>query len=479
MEFPDQILELVSSFLSFGDTHIICQQFDRVWRPNKQVLWNGVKGFREVVQKWADKNELQTLTTVMGSLLSKSNPSYGRNGGDKRSNYMKGASALFAWYISKGDKVTVLALPPDENGDRFNPSPYTNYRGIEEPIVKGQLGNKAVGEMVILHPTLPEAEKFFYPLWPLNGLLAMKAILDTRGRGVWDWRTPSISKTAKACLDSIISKDAGECTVTGVAADMPGKKMIEVQAHPKVETLITSTASPDHMQHAIAKRPAGPSDCSRVEKQTMAVTEVSMWLCSEAEVEPVCEAMRLVLAADKVRLGRALQKLAVLRKTIVTLHNIKVQEEKAAKKSLGESPRATSGNACLREQRDQGKSSEPRQPSADVPAKRHASPTAAPKAAKTENISENNKRKKEEENKRKKEEENKRKKEEENKRKKEEENKRKAEIEKQKQQGKGAENSRVNLSAKTKQEKGKGEKAGNNKTKGKEQGKTKKGGGKS
>jgi hypothetical protein len=78
-----------------------------------------------------------------------------------RSKYVKGASALFAWHVSRGRRVIVLSPPPP---GRFHPSGGTNYQAIEEPILKG--GDSLVIEMV--HPTVKGAESFRYQMWPAD-----------------------------------------------------------------------------------------------------------------------------------------------------------------------------------------------------------------------------------------------------------------------------------------------------------------------
>ncbi|TLD29341.1 hypothetical protein PspLS_03211 [Pyricularia sp. CBS 133598] len=398
----------------------------------KQVLWNGVQGFRRVVQEWADKNGLQTLTTVMGSLLDQSNPSYGKNGGNKRSNYMKGASALFAWYISKGDKVIVLSLPPDENGDRFNPSPYTNYSGIEEPIVKGQLGNRAVGEMLILHPTIPEAEKFFYPLWPTDGQKAMKAILDTKGRGIWNWRTPSLSKEAQAHLDSILpraSSNADKCVMSGVAINVEqGGKRDSIQTAPKARPSTPNTNNQKPIQQEIVKGPATPSDCTQLEQKILAEGDIVLWLGNRNKIKGLCAALRLVLAADEIGLQRAQSKLEVLLEEVSSLQKEKIREKAAAKGKSEGSPKATVETESPTKRLDRVDCTESRQPAPDVTT---ALSNAIAKAEKAEREKEKKRRKKE---KKKRKKEKKRREKEEEKRKKEEKSRKKEEKRREKEE---------------------------------------------
>jgi hypothetical protein len=89
------------------------------WIPNGQVLWSGMP--REKAQEWAKRHELQTLTIVMGPLMDIKHPDCLklRKNNQQWSNYIHGASAIFAWRIAQGEKVTLLSPPLPE---RFHPS---------------------------------------------------------------------------------------------------------------------------------------------------------------------------------------------------------------------------------------------------------------------------------------------------------------------------------------------------------------------
>lgn len=103
----------------------------------------------------------------MGPLMDLSHPLCLRNqkSSDAWSKYIKGASAIFVWYISRGERVTVLLPPPPE---RFHPSGQTNYQAIEEPIVKGLLGTNAASRIEMVHPTVKGAEDIYYQIWPVD-----------------------------------------------------------------------------------------------------------------------------------------------------------------------------------------------------------------------------------------------------------------------------------------------------------------------
>ncbi|EUC40076.1 hypothetical protein COCMIDRAFT_62452, partial [Bipolaris oryzae ATCC 44560] len=156
----------LSEYLSIDEESQIHQQFlGSHWRPNSQVLWSGFS--REEVQHWADAHDLQTLTTAMGPLMNLDDPLCPKEKKSKQkwSKYMKGASVIFAWYITKGEKVTVLSPPPPR---RFNPSGMTTYQAIEEPILRWAIAGGAILRIEMVHPTVKGAENFAYEVWPVD-----------------------------------------------------------------------------------------------------------------------------------------------------------------------------------------------------------------------------------------------------------------------------------------------------------------------
>ncbi|RFU73355.1 btb poz domain-containing [Trichoderma arundinaceum] len=75
------------------------------------------------------------------------------------------ASAVFAWYISGGEVVTVLSQPPPQ---RFHLSGRTHYQKIEEPIIMWKMGNRPVKQIVVVHPTITGPGDFTYQMWPVG-----------------------------------------------------------------------------------------------------------------------------------------------------------------------------------------------------------------------------------------------------------------------------------------------------------------------
>ncbi|PYH43040.1 uncharacterized protein BP01DRAFT_266708, partial [Aspergillus saccharolyticus JOP 1030-1] len=141
----------------------IFDQFHSRWIRNGQVLWSGIPF--DKAQAWAEKNNLQTLTTAMGPLMDKTNPECPRMRKTKNqwSRYIHGASAIFAWHIARFETVILLSRPPPQ---RLHPTGLSNYQSIEEPIIQGLLGHCAVQMIINIHPTVPGGERCPYEIWP-------------------------------------------------------------------------------------------------------------------------------------------------------------------------------------------------------------------------------------------------------------------------------------------------------------------------
>ena len=155
----------VLQYISRDEVLEIAQQFGRVLLPGKQVMWSGVP--REYVQEWADKKGLQTLTTAMGPLMDKDHPSCRKK--DKTisewSDYIKGASALFAKFLPRRNEVTVVLRPPPH---QFRPDGNTTYQKLEQPILQGRHGGSAISRINVVHITVKGAEDYSYQIWPVD-----------------------------------------------------------------------------------------------------------------------------------------------------------------------------------------------------------------------------------------------------------------------------------------------------------------------
>lgn len=160
------LVGVVSRFLSVQEAAQIIRRFQSEnWIPNGQVLWSGI--LREKAQEWADRHRLQTLTTAMGPLMDEKHPEClkQKKNHQQWSRYIHGASAIFAWRISQGERVILLSPPPPE---RFHPSGLSYYQLIEEPIIRGLLDQNSVQKILITHPMIEKGEdkEFYYELWP-------------------------------------------------------------------------------------------------------------------------------------------------------------------------------------------------------------------------------------------------------------------------------------------------------------------------
>ncbi|KAL6918907.1 hypothetical protein FSST1_002933 [Fusarium sambucinum] len=188
----ETIRNLIRYWITEEEASDILLQFRKACIPNHQLLWSGM--LRATAQKWADTHGFQTLTTSMGPLLRFDDPDCCccRKTKKSRSNYIHGASVVFAWFISQGDLVTVLSQPPPQ---RFHPTGQSFYQLYEEPIIKGMLGNRPVTRIVVAHPTIQSALDFTYEMWPHDELS-----LWTNSFGMQDiviyWRTVKTTKKA-------------------------------------------------------------------------------------------------------------------------------------------------------------------------------------------------------------------------------------------------------------------------------------------
>ncbi|KAK5988330.1 hypothetical protein PT974_12480 [Cladobotryum mycophilum] len=169
---PSAIGAIILTFLTMKESEEVYRQLRHSWLPNRQVLWSGVQ--YGTAQRWASKHGMQTLTAAMGPLMDSENPRCHKK--EKTPNawskYVHGASAVFAWYIAGGDLVTVLSRPPPQ---RFHPSGQTYYQVIEEPIIKGDVGNRHVNRINVAHPNATEAVDHIYEMWPDDQCLDWKS----------------------------------------------------------------------------------------------------------------------------------------------------------------------------------------------------------------------------------------------------------------------------------------------------------------
>lgn len=186
---PPLVSDFIHLYLTTEQDRQIRARFEsNAWAPNRQVLWTGL--MQDQAQKWADERDMQTLTTALGSVKPRNQSKDGNVVKVNLSRYMKGASALFAWYISRGETVTMLCPPPPE---RFHPSGETNIQVIEFPILKLTMAFNPSFRIEMVHPSVEGAEDFHYQIWPVDetdhwlSRFGQKHIPRTHWRAVKGW----------------------------------------------------------------------------------------------------------------------------------------------------------------------------------------------------------------------------------------------------------------------------------------------------
>ncbi|KAH7354348.1 hypothetical protein B0T11DRAFT_288480 [Plectosphaerella cucumerina] len=160
---PPNLSTLLSGLLTASELSQLTNQLLSSWARNKQVFWTG--NLRDKARKWAVSRGMTTLSMAMGPLLEDNNPLRLEKGKKAISKYMKGASALFAWFATADDFVTIVCPPPPTH---FNPEGRTTMQLIELPILIGVFGGRAVPKINIVHPTVKRAVGFTYQFWPTD-----------------------------------------------------------------------------------------------------------------------------------------------------------------------------------------------------------------------------------------------------------------------------------------------------------------------
>ncbi|KAJ4291620.1 hypothetical protein N0V90_009515 [Kalmusia sp. IMI 367209] len=181
-------IPVLKQYITIEEESQILEQFRTSWRPNNQVLWSGVD--RGQAQKWANSRSKQTLTTAMGPLMDKMSSKCSKKEKSKSDwiKYIKGASALFAWSIARGDSVVVLSPPPPQ---RFNPNGFTNFQMIEAPVLHwAAMLSHASLKVYVVHPIVKGAEDFLYQIWPVDETSTWNTRFKTVQFRSKKWRVP-------------------------------------------------------------------------------------------------------------------------------------------------------------------------------------------------------------------------------------------------------------------------------------------------
>jgi len=224
-------------FLTVEEERQISEQFQgHIWHHNSQVLWSGIPPTS--VELWADKYNMQTLTTAMGPLKMPEDQRYLRKDMSQKSwsRYMKGASAVFAWHILRGERVTVLTPPPPE---RFNPCGLVNYQLIEEPILKRERDGRAALRIDMVHPDVKGAEDFSYQIWPVDETHVWIEKFGLQHKKLREWRTAKLTQEAIGSLQSALERDVEDGEFTSHPTQRPTNIIVPVGKEKKVsETIV-------------------------------------------------------------------------------------------------------------------------------------------------------------------------------------------------------------------------------------------------
>lgn len=139
----------------------------------------------DLAKTQAGKNNLKTLTIAIGALYSDQSAASlrSRKTTKLQSSFIKGASGLFAQHTCYSRRAIVLTNPPPNT---YSTRLRSNYRDIEEPILKGVGCKVHTIRIDYAYPTVPSAELFVYQTQPedtsfkqftfLNTILAKAAV---------------------------------------------------------------------------------------------------------------------------------------------------------------------------------------------------------------------------------------------------------------------------------------------------------------
>lgn len=149
--------ELHTNYLTVIEADQIRDQFRRADDGRRLLFWTNVP--RALAQAWANANEANTLSTMMGPLMDEMN---GKKKGQAWSSYVKGVSCLFAQFARQKSAVIVLTTPPGVGRYRNN----STYISLEEPILKWSADGSEKLQINYVHPTVRSAETSEYSRWP-------------------------------------------------------------------------------------------------------------------------------------------------------------------------------------------------------------------------------------------------------------------------------------------------------------------------
>ncbi|KAI7471578.1 hypothetical protein KC351_g12066 [Hortaea werneckii] len=219
----------LSEYLSQDEVTQLNQAFNITLQHDfALVFWTGISP--ELARDWARRNELKTLTMAMGDLYTDNvrKPLRSAKPGKSKSwsRYMKGASWIFAQHACQGRCAIVLTNAPPHV---YSQRKHSNYREIEEPILKGCEAGRRTIQIDYVHPRIPGAAGFRYQVWPKDwsaewfGFLECIAIKDIVKRFV---QRTSVRRLEKVKETESVSIMGYERSVFLAAVDEQSKREI-------------------------------------------------------------------------------------------------------------------------------------------------------------------------------------------------------------------------------------------------------------
>lgn len=155
----------IAQLLSRHEVRQLNQVFETSLKDDSTIVfWTGISP--KLAKDWAHENGLKTLTAAMGTLYAdKKRRPYPRKSPKSWSQYMKGASWLFAQQACQNRCAVVLTSAPP---NVYSTREHSNYREIEEPILKGVKNTQHAIRIDYVHPEILGAAGFRYQIWPID-----------------------------------------------------------------------------------------------------------------------------------------------------------------------------------------------------------------------------------------------------------------------------------------------------------------------
>ena len=294
----------LSKYLTQNEITQLNQAFEISLRYDSAlVFWTGISP--NLAKEWACRNDLKTLTMAMGPLYADN--SYGSLRSQKSpkswSRYMKGASWVFAQQACDNRRAIVLTNAPP---NIYSTRQHSNYREIEEPILKGFEANRHVIQIDYVHPTVPSASSFRYQIWPDNrssewdSFLECIAIKDIAKKIIQCIRLRQSEKSKE--LEDVITPHNGPEKSISLATAWKGGKQKAAQELKRAKRLRAENEQQEACEKKVAKRLQAEKEhqaaCEkkeakrlRVEKEQQAarIKKVAKRLKAEKEHQAACE----------------------------------------------------------------------------------------------------------------------------------------------------------------------------------------------